>query len=54
MPETQTSCGQPLSSFLSKPALMLATPVLYRKSLEKYRKKSISLREGSEHPCKWL
>jgi hypothetical protein len=32
-----------LDSFFNKPLLIDATPVLYRKSLEKYRKKSISL-----------
>ena len=38
-----TSFCQPLLSFLSKPARIDATPVLYKKSREKYLKKSISL-----------
>jgi len=41
-----TSFCQPLLSFLSKPARIDATPVLYKKSREKYLKKSISLGKG--------
>jgi hypothetical protein len=41
-----TSFCQPLLSFLSKPARIDATPVLYKKSREKYLKKSISLGNG--------
>jgi hypothetical protein len=44
-----TSFCQPLLSFLSKPARIDATPVLYEKSREKYLKKSISL--GNEERC---
>ena len=44
-----TSFCQPLLSFLSKPARIDATPVLYEKSREKYLKKSISL--GNEEGC---
>jgi hypothetical protein len=43
MKKSVTSFCQPLLSFLSKPARIDATPVLYEKSREKYLKKSISL-----------
>lgn len=46
MKQCVTSFCQPLLSFLSKPARIDATPVLYEKSREKYLKKSISLGNG--------
>ena len=41
-----TSFCHPLLSFFSSPARIDATPVLYEKSREKYRKKSMSLGEA--------
>jgi len=50
MEDFVTSFCQPLLSFLSKPARIDATPVLYEKSREKYLKKSINLRIDERGP----